>query len=134
MAWSESFRTCAGSLQRRIHFLTSLRSVHLRGERLAAVALLQVFASERSLPFLVKLVGSEKPFVGYHATKALRFAVGALESQMYSQLLDAIHEAQQALRSARVGFDADRQKELRAAEQELQETIAALAAPVEQHD
>ena len=104
------------------------------GERLAAVAILQVFASERSLPFLVKLVGSEKPFVGYHATKALRFAVGALESHMYSQLLDAIHEAQDALRSASVGFDTDRQTELRAAEQELQETITALAAPVEQHD
>jgi hypothetical protein len=104
------------------------------GERLAAVAILQVFAAERSIPFLVKLVGSEKPFVGYHATNALRFAVGAMESNMYPQLLNAIQEAQAALRSASVGFDTDRQTVLRAAEQELREAIAALAGPVEKYD
>ena len=51
------------------------------GERLAAVAILQVFATEQSLQFLVRLVGSEKPFVGYHAAKALQFAVGALDAR-----------------------------------------------------
>lgn len=104
------------------------------GERLAAVAVLQVFAAERTIPFLVKLVGSEKPFVGYHATNALRFAVSAMESHMYPQLLNAIHEAQAALRRAGVRFDSDRQTVLRVAEQELRETIAALAAPVDKHE
>lgn len=104
------------------------------GERLAAVAILQVFAAERWIPFLVKLVGSEKPFVGYHATKALRFAVGAVEATVYPQLLRAIQEAQAALQTASVGFDSDRQTVLRAAEQELRATIAALAAPPENHD
>jgi hypothetical protein len=104
------------------------------GERLAAVAILQLFAAERFLPFLVKLVGSEKPFVGYHATNALHFAVGALDSQIYPQLLDAIQEAQAALRSASVGFDTDRQTVLRSAEQELRETIKALSAPAERYD
>jgi HEAT repeat protein len=104
------------------------------GERLAAVAILQAFAAERSIPFLVKVVASEKPFVGYHATRALRFAVGAMDSTVYPQLLNAIKEAQAALKSASVGFDSDRQTELRAAEEELRETIAALAAPAERHE
>lgn len=39
------------------------------GERLAAVAILQVFADEQYLPLLVRLVGSEKPFVGYNAAR-----------------------------------------------------------------
>jgi hypothetical protein len=104
------------------------------GERLAAVAILEVFAAERSIPFLVRLVASEKPFVGYHAAKALRFAVGAMDSSVYPQLLNALHEAQAALKSSRVGFDSDRQAVLRAAEEELRQTITALAAPSEKHD
>ena len=108
------------------------------GERLAAVTILQVFAAERWIPFLVRLVASEKPFVGNHATKALRFAVGAMESTVYPQLLDAIQEAQAALKTASVGVDSrqtvDRETLLRAAEQELRETIAALAVPTAKRD
>ena len=73
------------------------------GERLAAVAILQVFAAEQSLPFLVKLVGTEKPFVGYHAVKALHFAVGSSDPRVYPQLLEAIREAKASLDSADVG-------------------------------
>jgi TIR domain/HEAT repeats len=97
------------------------------GERLAAVAILQVFATEQYLPFLVKLVGSEKPFVGYHAVRALHFAVGSADPHVYPQLLEGIHEAQALLDSAAVGFDADRQAVLRAAEEELRATIEALS-------
>lgn len=104
------------------------------GERLAAVSILQVFAAERSIPFLVRLVAAEKPFVGYHATKALRFAVGAMDSTVYPQLLSAIQEAQAALKSASVGLDNDRQTVLRAAEEELRKTITVLAAPAERND
>jgi HEAT repeats len=60
------------------------------GERLAAVAILQVFATPEYLPFLVRLVRSDRPFVGYHATKALHFAVGSLDANSYPQLMDAI--------------------------------------------
>jgi hypothetical protein len=99
------------------------------GERLAAVAILQVFAAQEYLPFLVRLVGSDKPFVGYHATKALHFAVGSLDANSYPQLLDAIHEAQDALKTASVGFDSDRQNVLREAEKELRTNNQSLSAP-----
>jgi hypothetical protein len=99
------------------------------GERLAAVAILQAFASARYLPLLVKLIGSEKAFVGYHATKALHFAVGALHPRVHSQLLEAIVNAKAALQSASVGFDAGRQAVLRNAEKELRATMDSLAAP-----
>jgi hypothetical protein len=99
------------------------------GERLAAVAILEVFAAREYLPFLVRLVGSDKPFVGYRATKALHFAVGSLDANSYPRLMDAIHDAQAALTSADVGFDTDRQRVLGAAEQELLTNIESLSAP-----
>jgi hypothetical protein len=104
------------------------------GERLAAVAILQVFAGEQYLPFLVKLVGSEKPFVGYNAARALRFAVASLDPHAYPQLSDAIREAQVALASASVGSDSDRLTTLREAEAELADTIKTLSAPAEGFD
>lgn len=97
------------------------------GERLAAVAILQAFASERYLPFLVQLVRFEKPFVGYHASRALLFAVDALHPRAHDRLLTAIHDAQIALRETDVGFDADRYKTLDAAEQHLKATMNFLA-------
>lgn len=114
--------------------LDELASSPSPGERLAAVAILEVFAAEQFLPFLVKLVGSEKPFVGYHAVKALRFAVEALDPHSYPALLKAMEDAQSALMLAAVGFDADRRTVLREAEQELQKTILALAAPMSKDD
>jgi hypothetical protein len=97
------------------------------GERLAAVAILQVFATEQFLPSRVKLVGSEKPFVGYHAVKALHFAVGSSDPRVYPQLLEAIRDAQALLDSAAAGFDTDRQTVLRAAEQELRANMESLS-------
>jgi hypothetical protein len=114
--------------------LEELSSSPTPGERLAAVAILQVFATEQYLPFLVKLVGSEKPFVGYHAVKALHFAVGSLDPNVYPQLLEGIHEAQALLDSAAIGFDTDRQTVLRAAEQELRATIEALSVTSLRYD
>lgn len=101
------------------------------GDRLAAVSVLQVFSDEDSLEFLVDLVGTEKPFVGYHATKALRSAVGSLDSTSYPKILFAVQRAQALLQSASVGFDSDRQNELRAAEQELRIAMAT-TSPVSQ--
>lgn len=82
----------------------------------------------------MKLVGSEKPFVGYHAAKALQFAVGSLDPHLYPQLLEAIRKAQAVLTSASVGLDSDRQMVLRASEEELQDTIKTLSAPAERYD
>jgi len=101
---------------------------------LAAVAILEVFASEEYLPFLSSLVGSEKPFVGFHAAKAIQFAVGALDAKAYDRILNTIEQAKLALQTAHVGFDTDRQRTLREAEEELQNHMAALAAPPGNYD
>jgi len=103
------------------------------GERLAAVAILRVFATQEHLPFLVRLVGSDKPFVGYHATKALHFAVKSLDTSAYPELLDAIHDAQAALMTAS-GSVSGRQTVLGEAEQELRTNNQSLSAPSIQYD
>ncbi len=104
------------------------------GERLAAVSILRAFATEDNLPFLVTLVGSEKPFVGYHAIKALQFAVLSLEPQAYPQLREVLDQAQKALNSADVGFDTDRQAVLRDAKAQLESSIKAFSLPVGKYD
>ncbi len=104
------------------------------GEHLSAVAILQVFGSERLLPFLVRLVGSEKPFVAYHATKALRFAVGALDPHWYPMLMEAIQDAKKTLGSSSAGLESGRQAEILAAEQELKATLESLSAPSGHYD
>ena len=98
------------------------------GERLCSVAILQLFAAKEYLPFLVQMVGSEKPFVGYHAIKALRFAVGALDPLYHQELSAALDKAEAALRSAAVGLDTDRQRLLREAKDELSRTTKELSA------
>jgi|GEM_PF-1907570 len=108
-------------------FVDELADSSSPGERLAAVAILQLFASERFLHFLVQLVGQEQPFVGYHAARALHFAVGALDSRFYPTLLASLREAQVLLSQAIVGFDTDRQTLLRQAEADLCATMGALA-------
>jgi hypothetical protein len=98
------------------------------GDRLAAVSILQVFADEASLDFLVEMIGSEKPFVGYHAARALRFGVGALDSPSHPKLRSALNRAQRVLERASVGMDSDRRTELSAAERELQAVTVATQA------
>jgi hypothetical protein len=104
------------------------------GERLAAVAILQVFACESLLPFLVGLVKSEKPFVCYHALKALRFAVNSLDPASYDALTQAVNDAKAALQQAKVGPGTDRARMLADAEQELQANIKALSMPARPSD
>lgn len=100
------------------------------GERLAAVAILQVFASEKYFPFLVKIIGADKPFVGYHATRALAFAVGAIDPRVHPQLLDAIVKGKEALKSASVKEDTERETILKEAELALRKTMNSLIAPI----
>jgi hypothetical protein len=104
------------------------------GERLAAITIMQVFGAEQYLGFLVNLVGSEKPFVGYHAIKALRFAVDSLDPSVYPRLFEALDEAGTKLEGAAVGFDTDRQTVLREAKAQLQKNIAALSSGSENYD
>jgi TIR domain len=106
--------------------LGELAASPLPGERLAAVAILQVFSSERFFEFLVKIVGSERPFVGYQAVCALRFAVGAIDVRLYGSLAKALTSAEDSLNLASVGFDADRQTMIRQARDELRSNIQAL--------
>ncbi len=102
------------------------------GERLAAIAILQVFASEKHLDFLVNTVGSEKPFVGYHAIQAIHFAVESLDPHFYPQLMKAIKKSQVNLNTAQVGFDTDRQTVLRSAEQDLYKAMQLLGISITQ--
>lgn len=99
------------------------------GDRLAAVAILQVCASERFLSFLVKLVGSEKPFVSYHAIRAMHFAASSTDPKAYPQISETLREAEKALDLASAGFNTDRRKVLRAAKEELERNIEALSLP-----
>jgi hypothetical protein len=109
--------------------LAELVASPLPGERLAAVTLLQRVALEEHLPFLVKTLASDKPFVGYHAARALEFAVGSLEPRSYPLLDCALQEALHALEVAGVGPDSDRGRILREAKESLQHMILTLAEP-----
>lgn len=107
--------------------LSELAESPFPGERLAAVAILEVVGSEAHLPFLVNMLASEKPFAGFHAAQALRFAVSALEPGCYTSLAESLSAAQESLRSAHIGFDTDRSRVLDAAQAELRENIAVLS-------
>lgn len=96
------------------------------GERLAAVAVLQVLAAEKHLPFLVKVLGAEKPFVGFQAALALSKAVRSLHPRGYARLWQAIQEAKEALKTAPVSEDRERQIVLEAAEVELRQRMKVL--------
>jgi hypothetical protein len=104
----------------------------LPGERLAAVTLLQRVAVEEHLPFLVRTLASDKPFVGYHAARALEFAVGSLEPRSYPLLDCALAEALHALEVAGAGPDSERGGILRGAKESLQQMIRMLAEPTTQ--
>lgn len=99
------------------------------GEKLAAVAILQVFATETYFPFLVELIRTQKPFVAYQAAEALQFAAGAIHPMHYPQLREAIQESQKALQTAGVKLSTDRLRVLAAADKELEGLIDLLGRP-----
>ncbi|MVM35994.1 TIR domain-containing protein [Spirosoma sp. HMF4905] len=103
------------------------------GERLAAVSILQVFTSLQHLQFLVQLIGKEKPFIGREAANALSFAAEAFDPKLYPQLLEAIKEAQAALKKANAD-GTHRQSILRNAEQEIQKSIEILSVQPDKHN
>jgi len=114
--------------------LEDLKQSPSPGEQLAAVSILQVFADEKSLSFLVDIIASQKPFVGYHATKALNFAVSSIDTVSYAKLQFAIQDAQLRLKTAAVGFDSDRQTILRQADHDLQAALQAQSEETARYD
>jgi len=101
------------------------------GERLAAVSVLECFSSPKYFSFLVELIRYEKPFVGYHAARALEFAVSAIEPRYYPQLAHSISDAINALETAHPGLDLDRKTVLTRAETNLKEAIGAVTLPAQ---
>jgi hypothetical protein len=101
------------------------------GEKLAAVSILECFGSPKYLGFLVGLIGSEKPFVGYHSARAIEFAVSATEPRYYPQLGQAIDDAIGALEAAIPGFDSDRKTVLTRARTTLKEAMETVTLPAQ---
>jgi len=100
-------------------FLPELMNSSSPGERLAAVAALQIRPREDYLEWLATRVSDEKPFIGYHAAGALRVAVRMLEPSSLEALRRAIEVAKQAVED--LPADADRSRAISAAQRELDE-------------
>ena len=102
--------------------LRDLDSSESPGERLAAVAILQVRPNPDYLDWLAERVAEEKPFIGYHAAVALLVAARTLESSHHAELQAAVQKARKS-----VGWrlkDTDRDRVLSDAENELEEKPA----------
>jgi hypothetical protein len=132
--WRKSLANCEVLLLASYPLLDDFAQSPFPSERLAAVTILQIFSAEKYLEFLTGLVGSEKPFVSYHAMKALRFAVDSFEPASYPRLREALNEIGVKLQRASVGFDIDRQKTLREAREQLDKNIAAIPVDLETFD
>lgn len=84
--------------------LADFKSGQTAGERLAAVAILQMFPLASELDWLAERLNPEleKPFLGYQAAQALLTAVQGLPKQDYPQLRKAVSTA---LRLAKLNKD-----------------------------
>lgn len=88
------------------------------GERLAVVATLQEIPNPAYLTWLANRVGTEKPFIGYHASVALLIAARVLGKSHYEEVRDAITMAKTILDGV-VFKDPNQVHTLDSAEQEL---------------
>ena len=109
--------------------LSGFASSHSPGEKLAAISILQCFGSPKYLEFLVGMVRSEKPFIGYHAARALEFAVSAAEPRHYPELRQAIENAIGALEMAAVSPGTDRRTTLTRARLNLKDAMETVTLP-----
>jgi hypothetical protein len=89
------------------------------GERLAAVAALQVVPEPAYIDFLGERVRTEKPFVGYQAALALLVAVRTLDVRFRPELLHAVKKGLEAL--GVIPGHTDRARVLKAALRELKD-------------
>src|SRR5262249_23060775 len=99
------------------HLRRSLTASDSPGMRLAAVVIFQERPDSRYLTWLAERLSVEKPFLGYHAAKALLSAARRLDSSYYGEIRDAIIEAKRGLGSAK--SDTDQFRMLDQAEGEL---------------
>ncbi len=107
-------RTLAIVGQRLLPQLTKSSSP---GQRLAAIAILQVRSDPAYLEWLGDRLGQERPFVGYHAAVALLTAVRTLDKSYRPRLAEAIRRAKEEV--APEGPGTDRMTTLVQAEKEL---------------
>jgi hypothetical protein len=99
------------------------------GEKLAGVSILECFSSAKYLEFLVELIRSEQPFIGYHAALALEFAVSAMETRYYPQLQKEIHHGLEALQFVATAADSDRMAILNRALGKLMTAMESVTLP-----
>jgi len=90
------------------------------GHRLAAVSLLAVYPNPEYLEWLSERLAPEKPFVGYHAARALQSAARVLGAEFHERTRRAIDDA---VRRLGTGLEnTDRADALREARQDLRIT------------
>ena len=109
-------------------FLEELQKSFLPGERLMAVAILHEFVNEACFDYLIGLIGSEKPFVGYQAALALQIAAGAINPRSYRALQTAVQAATHQLDNTVAGTDSGRRKILANTAAEIQRSMDAFTA------
>ena len=98
-------------------FLSELIQSQSAGERLAAVSTLEAIPEVSYLPWLAERLGSEKPFVGYHAALGLLSAARSLDVEDLPSVQTAVDVARRGIRRKR--SDADRETVLGYTEDEL---------------
>ena len=109
-------------------FLDELVKSPSPGERLTALAILHEFINEDYFDYITSLIGSEKPFIGYQAVKALQIAASSINPRSYEKLKTAIQLAKDQLDLAEAGSDSGRRIILANAEKELQRNIEVFAS------
>jgi threonine synthase len=80
-----------------IPLLGQLKRSPSPGERLAAVEMLQMVPDAESLDWLAERMGTEKPFIEYHAAVALLSAARSLDDSIRPRVLAAIEQAKARL-------------------------------------
>jgi len=95
------------------------------GQRLAAVAILQLTPNPDYIDWIAERLSAEKPFVGYHASIALLSAVRALYASDAKKLRTAITAAKKGLLASGVSKSTDRYGVLDEAEKELSQLSKA---------
>jgi hypothetical protein len=103
--------------------LPELADSESSGERLAAIAILQVRPNPDYLDWLAKRVTEERPFIGYQAAEALRAAVRNLGPPYYEELRKAIQVARNPVGPQSIYAYRDRDNVLEDAEKELEKAI-----------
>ena len=99
-------------------YLPELSDSYHPGDRLAAVAILQVKPHIGYLTWLADRLKEEKPFIGYHAAIALLVAARSVDPQWRDDILSAVMEAKKSVEHLK---HSDRYRILEDTQRELSE-------------